>query len=88
MLSTASAFSFIVILNLNSMKTAGIILIVIGLVLTIFGGVTFFTKKKVVDIGALEISKNERHHIPWSPIAGAVVILVGGGLLIMGAKKG
>ncbi|HLP19583.1 MAG TPA: hypothetical protein VK174_04750 [Chitinophagales bacterium] len=70
------------------MKTAGIILIVIGLVLTIFGGVTFFTKKKVVDIGELEISKTEKHHIPWSPIAGAVVILVGGGMLVMGAKKG
>ena len=70
------------------MKQAGIVLVVVGLLLTIFGGVTFFTKKKVVDIGKLEITKDEPHRVPWSPIAGVVVMAVGGGILLLGAKKG
>lgn len=69
------------------MKQAGIVLIVVGLLLTVFGGVTFFTKKKVVDIGKLEITKDQPHRMPWSPIAGVVVMLIGGGLMVAGAKK-
>ena len=38
------------------MKTAGIILLVVGLLMTLYTGFTYVTKEKVVDIGELEIS--------------------------------
>lgn len=76
-----------IFLKLNTMKQAGIAILIIGVLITLFSGFTFVTKKKVVDIGSLEITKDEKHRIPWSPIVGGVVILIGGGMLIMGGKK-
>ena len=42
------------------MKTFGIILLVIGLIMTVFTGFTMVTKKNVVDVGPLEINKEEK----------------------------
>ena len=70
------------------MKQTGIIIIVVGLLITVFAGFRFVTKKKVVDIGKLEISRDENHVLDWSPLAGIVVMLVGGGVYLYGAKKG
>jgi hypothetical protein len=64
------------------MKRAGIILIVIGLAVTIFTGVSFFTKEKVVDIGKIEISKDEKHTASWSPLWGVAIMVLGGALIL------
>jgi len=69
------------------MKKIGIALIVIGLLLTVFTGFRFITKKKVVDIGKVEISKSEPHRVNWSPFAVMGIMLVGGIILLVGAKK-
>jgi hypothetical protein len=60
------------------MKKAGLIIIAIGIILTIFTAVTFFTREKVVDIGSLKITANKPHHLKWSPLIGIAVIGVGG----------
>jgi hypothetical protein len=70
------------------MKTTGIALLAVGLLLTIFTTFKFFTKEKVVDIGALEITRDKPHSFAWSPVLGIVVILIGGGVYYMGTKKG
>ncbi|MDZ4845429.1 MAG: hypothetical protein SH857_07770 [Chitinophagales bacterium] len=69
------------------MKTTGIALLVIGILITVFTGFNFFTKKKVVDIGNLEISRDKKHSVEWSPIVGVVVMIVGGGIYLYGTKK-
>ena len=69
------------------MKISGIVIILIGLGLTIFTAVTYFTKEKVVDIGQLEISKEKPHYVNWSPVIGVVVMGVGGVILWQGSKK-
>jgi hypothetical protein len=69
------------------MKKAGIIIIGIGLLITIFTGVSFFTKEKVVDIGDLEISRDKRHSLVWSPFVGVAVMAAGGLLFLFGTKK-
>ncbi len=69
------------------MKQAGIIILIVGLLITAFAGFNFVTKKKVVDIGKLEITKDENHLMDWSPLAGVVVMVIGGGILIYGIKK-
>mgnify|MGYP001359677371 CR=1 FL=1 len=69
------------------MKKTGIIIIIVGLLLTVFTGFHFFTKKKVVDIGKVEITKSEPHRVNWSPYAGVGIMLVGGIILLVGAKK-
>jgi len=69
------------------MKNAGIVIIIIGLLLTIITAFTFFTREKVVDIGNLEISANKRHHLKWSPLVGIAVMGAGGVLLLVSRKK-
>lgn len=72
---------------MKHMKTAGIIIIVIGLALTVFTAFTFFTKEKVVDIGKIEISRDEPHKLNWSPFIGVAVMAVGGVVLWRSNKK-
>jgi hypothetical protein len=68
------------------MKRAGIVIMIIGVLLTIFTAITFFTKQKVVDLGSVEINANKRHHVSWSPLIGIAVIGVGGVMTFVSKK--
>ena len=70
------------------MRTAGIVILIIGLLITIYSGVTFVTKKKVLDVGSVQITKDERHNFNWSPYAGVGVMVVGAVIILAGRKKG
>ncbi len=69
------------------MKKAGLIILIIGFVLTVFAAFTFFTKEKVVDIGNVEITRNNPHDLNWSPLIGIALMGIGGVLLWMPSKK-
>jgi hypothetical protein len=69
------------------MKKAGIFIILLGLALTIFTAITFFTKEKVVDLGKVEITRNKPHHMNWSPLIGIAVMGIGGIVLWQSNKK-
>jgi len=69
------------------MKKAGIVVIIIGLLLTIITAFTFFTKEKVVDFGKVEITANKRHNLSWSPLIGVAIMGLGGVLLLVNSKK-
>jgi hypothetical protein len=69
------------------MKKAAIVIIILGLGLTIFTAFTFFTREKVVDLGAVEITRNKPHSLKWSPLIGIAVMGVGGIMLWQGSKK-
>jgi hypothetical protein len=69
------------------MKQAGIVIIVIGILITIFSGYSFVTKKKVVDLGPLEITESKRHTFPIAPVVGIAVIVVGAGMVFIGYTK-
>lgn len=67
-------------------KTAGIALIIIGIVMIAYTGFNYVTTEKVVDLGPIEINKEKNHPVQWSPIIG-VVLLVGGVVLMLTDKK-
>ncbi len=69
------------------MKTAGIALFILGVGLTIFTSLSFFTKEKVVDLGAIEISRDKPHNVNWSPLIGVAVMAVGGVMIWQGSRK-
>jgi hypothetical protein len=70
------------------MKLAGILLIVAGIAGVIYGGFSYTSHKKAVDIGSIQIEKTEHHSIPIPPILGLVAIAAGGALLFLGAREG
>jgi len=69
------------------MKTLGTIVLIIGLVMTVFTGFNLITKKKVIDIGKMEITKEEKTPIYWSPITGGILAAAGLILLVVANKK-
>ena len=71
------------------MKRTGIIILVIGALITAITvfQLTFTTSKKVVDIGELQINQKETHSLPWPPIIGATIMAVGAGAYLLGIKR-
>jgi hypothetical protein len=69
------------------MKILGIVLIIAGVVALVYGGFTYTTTKKAVDMGPVEINKKEHHTVPLPPVLGVIAIVGGGALLYFGAKK-
>lgn len=63
------------------MKLIGIILIAVGALVLAYKGFTYTTHKKVLDLGPLEVSKEEKHTVPYSPILGGIAIV--GGIVIV-----
>ena len=63
-----------------------ILLIVVGLLGLLYGGFTYTRDKKVVDIGSVQITRQEHERVPISPIIG-VVVLVSGVWLLMSGKN-
>lgn len=69
------------------MKRTGLILLAIGLLITLFTGLSFVTREKVVDVGSIEITANKDHELTWSPVVGMVVMVVGGVTYLLGVRK-
>lgn len=68
-------------------KILGIVLIVLGLFGLAWGGFTYTTREKIVDIGPIEASRDKEHSVPIPPIAGALAVIGGIVLLVTGRKK-
>jgi uncharacterized membrane protein len=68
-------------------KVIGLILIVLGLVGVIWGGFTYTTRKTVIDLGPIQATSDQKHNVPWPPIAGGVALVGGIALLFVGSKQ-
>jgi hypothetical protein len=62
-------------------------LIVVGLISLAYGGITYTSREKVLDIGPIEATAERRRTVPMPPIIGGVALVAGIGLLVMGSKK-
>lgn len=67
------------------MKTAGIALIIIGILMIAYTGFNYVTTEKVVDLGPIQINQKKSHPIQWSPIVGGVFLV--GGIIIIAIDK-
>lgn len=64
------------------MKRAGFILLAIGLALTIFTTVKFFTEEKID-----EITRDKPHNYSWAPLIGIAIMGFGQIILLKYSKK-
>ncbi|MDD2307013.1 MAG: hypothetical protein PHP53_20080 [Prolixibacteraceae bacterium] len=69
------------------LRTLGIILGIIGIVMIIYTGFNYVTTEKVVDLGPIKINAEKNHPVQWSPIVG-IALLVGGIVIVLTDKKG
>jgi len=68
-------------------KKTGIALLIIGLVMIFYTGFNFVTTEKVIDIGSVEITKENNHFVQWPPIVGVVLIIGGVALFVLDKKS-
>jgi drug/metabolite transporter (DMT)-like permease len=68
------------------MRIIGIVLIVVGILALAYQGITYTTHKKVLDIGPIQATKEERNTIPIPPILGALA-LIGGVVILASARR-
>ncbi|MDP2301364.1 MAG: LPXTG cell wall anchor domain-containing protein [Ignavibacteria bacterium] len=70
-----------------NIKTIGLIIVIIGLIMTLYNGFNFVTQEKVVDIGEIQITRDKEQTASWSPFIGIGIMVVGGGVYLFGKKK-
>ena len=67
-------------------KMFGIILIVLGLFALAYGGFSYTTSEKIVDIGPIHATRDKTHNIPLAPIGGVLAVIGGIVILAVGRK--
>jgi hypothetical protein len=64
-----------------------VILIALGIAVFAYQGITYTTREKVVDIGPIQVTSEKTKTFPLPPIIGAIALVGGIVLLIMGTRK-
>ncbi len=68
-------------------SVVAIILIVIGIVVFAYKGITYKTQEEVVNLGPLHMTAEKTNTIPLSPILGGIALVGGIVLLVVAMKK-
>lgn len=67
------------------MKILGIVLIVLGIISIAYQGISYTKKEKIIDIGPIEATKEEKKTLPLPPLLGG--LLVAGGIVVLVASS-
>ncbi|MCB2180533.1 MAG: DUF3185 domain-containing protein [Desulfobulbaceae bacterium] len=69
-------------------KLIAVILIAIGIVAFAYQGISYTTREKVIDIGPIQMTAEKTRTLPLPPIVGAIALVGGIALLVLGKKSG
>ena len=70
------------------MKLLGIVLVILGIVGLVYGGITWTTKDKVVELGPLQVTRDKAQSAAAPPpIVGGVCLAAGVVLLITASRR-
>ncbi len=59
----------------------GLVMLILGVALLLAGGITYTTQERT-KIGPITMEIPEQHQVPYMPLAGALLALTGGGLML------
>jgi hypothetical protein len=68
-------------------KILAIVLIVVGAISLAYGGITYTTREKVLDIGPIEATAERHKTVPLPPVLGGIALAAGIALFVVGSKK-
>jgi len=63
-----------------------LVLIVVGILAFVYQGFSFTTRKKVLDVGPIQATREEHHTVPLPPVLGAIA-LVGGIIVLVSGRR-
>jgi len=65
----------------------GVILIALGIISLVLQGITYTTHEKVINLGPIHATAEEKKTIPLHPIFGAILLVSGVVLLVTGRRN-
>lgn len=65
----------------------GVILVVVGVLMLAYQGITYTQDKKVIDLGPIQATTKTEKHIPLPPILGIAAVAGGVLLLVTGRRQ-
>ena len=73
---------------MRAITLIGIVLIVLGVVVLAYQGITYTTREKVLEVGPVEVRKETQKTIPLPPLIGGVALAGGIILVLVGVRRG
>jgi uncharacterized membrane protein HdeD (DUF308 family) len=61
----------------------GVALLILGIIALAYQGFTYTVPKKAVDLGPIQVARQERHTVPLPPILGALALIGGIAVLVL-----
>jgi hypothetical protein len=61
----------------------GIALLILGILALAYQGFSYTVPKKTVDLGPIQVTRQERHTVPLPPILGALALIGGIAVLVL-----
>jgi uncharacterized membrane protein YidH (DUF202 family) len=68
------------------MKALGIVLMIAGILALAYGGFSWTTHKKAIDMGPLQVERTKQHTVFLPPLVGVGALLIGGVLIFAGSR--
>ncbi len=68
---------------MSARTVIGIALLILGIVALAYQGFTYSVPKKAVDLGPIQVTRQERHTVPIPPILGALALIGGIAVLVL-----
>jgi hypothetical protein len=68
-------------------RILAVVLIVFGLFALTVGGINYTSRRKVIDLGPVQATAEEKNRIPLPPVVGIVAVGAGVVLLLVGRKE-
>jgi uncharacterized membrane protein HdeD (DUF308 family) len=61
----------------------GIALVILGIIALAYQGFSYTVPKKAVDLGPIQVTRQERHTVPLPPLLGALALIGGIAVLVL-----
>jgi hypothetical protein len=72
---------------MNGRTIIGVALLILGVIALAYQGFTYTVPKKAVDLGPIQVTRQERHTVPLPPILGALALIGGIAVLVLGRSS-
>jgi drug/metabolite transporter (DMT)-like permease len=69
--------------RMSGRTVIGIALLIVGVLALAYQGFSYTVPKKAVDLGPIQVTRQERHTVPLPPILGALALIGGIAVLVL-----
>ena len=72
---------------MNSRSFVGIALVVLDILALAYQGFTYHAPRKAVEVGPIRVTKDEKHTVRLPPVLGALALVGGIAVLVLGRTE-